>query len=92
MFHELHELEKISIHIHHDGNDPSRFNGWLVGEEIVSSLVQQNPNLSHIRFHGINFISSCFCIASSAAAPVAHHFGTFLHVEGSQHSSGSNDD
>ena len=67
MFHELHELESVSIRVRHEKHDHCRFNGWLVGEEIASSLVQQNPNLRDVYFDGIN---STHSIAGSAAASV----------------------
>ena len=56
MFDKLHQLEKVSIisyYAHH-------VHSGLNGDSVMFSLVQHNPNLRDVRFHGIYFTAAAF--------------------------------
>ena len=54
MFARMHQLEKVSITV---SNDHSRKES---GQMIMSSLVQQNANLRHVYFSGINITAAAY--------------------------------
>ena len=72
IFNGLHQLEKLSILARHEN---FRLSDMLECNEVISSLVRQNPGLRDIRFVGMDFTSACFASLSQL-----HHL-SHIHLD-----------